>query len=372
MKILFLSSYAHLVLDKASTKTSGGAELQVALLARELASLGHEIVVAGGDIGQTDKMVFDGVTTRNAGKFHTGRLPEMLGAIPRVLSVLREERPDWVVVMGWTAWLFVLWAVRPFLGFQLDFVCALDSEVNGVYRKENPIFGTLFEFAMRRCDARHAITADQKACMEASGMSCVFYRSLVFQRTGPLDGHKPVDFLWVSRCQPIKRPKLFIELANALPDASFEMVCSPENRPLWEEVRSLAAGCPNLVFFDNVPYHHIQDHFDRAKVFVNTSEWEGLPNTFIHSGLGRTAILSLAVNPDGLFERHAPGVFAAGNFPSLIEAAQKMLAAPEWLSSLQGGSVRFVETTYNNARETGTFLSGLEQKYPPTGRSSAR
>ena len=34
MKILFLSSYAHLVLEKSSTRVSGGAELQVALLAR--------------------------------------------------------------------------------------------------------------------------------------------------------------------------------------------------------------------------------------------------------------------------------------------------------------------------------------------------
>ena len=68
MKLLFLSSYAHLILDESSTRTSGGAELQVALLARELAARGHDVVLAGGDIGQPDGGTLQGVRTRNAGK----------------------------------------------------------------------------------------------------------------------------------------------------------------------------------------------------------------------------------------------------------------------------------------------------------------
>ncbi len=145
----------------------------------------------------------------------------MIGAIPRVFRVLREEKPDWVIVMGWTAWLFILWAMRPLIGYRLDFICALDTEVNGEYRKANPVFGALFEFAMRRCDARHAITRDQIKHYEARGMTATFYRYLLFPRTKPLTGEKTVDFLWVSRCQPIKRPHLFLDLVEAMPDASF-------------------------------------------------------------------------------------------------------------------------------------------------------
>jgi len=360
MKILFLSSYAHLILDESSTRTSGGAELQVALLARELAARGHDVVLAGGDIGQPDHVTLQGVRTRNAGKFHTGKLTEMAASIPRVVRVLHEERPDWVVVMGWTAWLFVLWALRPVLGYRLDFTCALDSEVNGAYRREHPVFGALFEFAMRRCDARHAITRDQKECFEKRGMDCTFYRALVFPRKSPPSGDKQVDFLWVSRCQPIKRPRLFIDLARALPEATFEMICSPENRELWEETFRLAGACPNLRFIESVPYHKIQDHFDRARIFVNTSEWEGWPNSFIHAGLGKAALLSLQVNPDGIFEKFSLGRQAGGDFQAFVGFARAMLSDPAALGRMQEGCARFVAEMHGNEKETGGFLSGLK------------
>jgi len=359
MKLLFLSGNAHLILDETSTRTSGGAELQVALLARELARGGQDVVLAGGDSGQLDHVTFQGVKTRNAGKFHTGKLGEMVGAIPRVARVLREERPDWVIVQGWTAWLFVLWALRPFLRYRLDFTCALDSEINGTYRRENPVFGALFEFAVRRCDARHAITRDQKDCFAKRGMDSTFYRYLVFPRTGPITAGKQVDFLWVSRCQPVKRPHLFLELARSLPEASFEMICPAENRALWEDVARAASGCPNLRFIESVPYHRIQDHYDRARIFVNTSEWEGWPNSFIQAGLGRAAILSLAVNPDGLFEKFALGACAGGDLAGLLASARKMLSDAAALEKMQGECARFVAELHDNTREAAVFLSGL-------------
>lgn len=360
MKLLFLSGNAHLILDETSTRTSGGAELQVALLAREFARRGHDVILAGGDIGQPDHGMLQGVRTRNAGKFHTGNLPAMVAAVPRVARVLREEHPDWVIVMGWTAWLFVLWVLRPFIGYRLDFTCALDSEINGTYRREHPIFGALFEFAMRRCDARHAITQDQKKCFSNRGMDCTLYRYLVFPRKKPfVGGGKTVDFLWVSRCQTIKQPHLFLEMARSLPDASFEMICPAENRVLWEEVAGLAAGCPNLRFIESVPYHQVQDHYDRARIFVNTSEWEGWPNSFIQAGLGKAALLSLNVNPDGLFQKYHLGYVSDGDPQKFLQHAREMISDPQALERMQNACARFVEEMHDTEKETGAFLSGL-------------
>jgi glycosyltransferase involved in cell wall biosynthesis len=172
-------------------------------------------------------------------------------------------------------------------------------------------------------------------------------------------GEKSVDFLWVSRCQPIKRPGAFIDLARSLPEASFEMICPAENRGLWDEVSARAGGCANLTFVESVPYHRIQEHYDRARIFVNTSEWEGWPNSFIQAGLGRAALLSLDVNPDGIFETFGLGMFAAGDRERFVEAAREMLADPVRLRSMQDGCAAFVEQMHDNARETEIFLSGL-------------
>lgn len=360
MKILFLSSYAHLVLDETSTRTSGGAELQVALLARELAKRGYDTVIAGGDTGQPDGSVLQAVRLRNAGRFHTGQMTQMVASMPRVFRVLREEKPDWVVVMGWTAWLFVLWLWRPLLGYRLDFTCSLDTEVNGEYRRAHPLLGGLFEFAMRRCDARHAITEGQMDHYRRAGMHASLYRYLVFPRRSPRSVEKDIDFLWVSRCQPVKQPLIFVDLARALPEFSFVMICPPENRALWEDVAAAARGATNLRLIESVPYHEAQHWYDRARVFANTSQWEGWPNSFIQAGLGHAALLSLRVDPDGIFAEFGLGECAADNFAGLVAGARRLMDNPAMLASAQDGAARFVREAHDNEANTAAFLRGLE------------
>jgi len=359
MKLLFFSSLAHLVLEKSNSRTSGGAELQVALLARELAAGGCDVVIAGGDVGQPDFVTMDGVMTRNAGKFHTGNIIEMLCSIPRVVRVLKEERPDWVIVMGWTAWLFILWALRPFIGYRLDFTCSLDSEINGTYKRDNPVFGRLFEFAMRRCDARHAITSDQADVFRSRGMSATFYRYLLVPRQYPRSAPKTIDLLWVSRCQKIKRPHLFLDLAEALPQARCRMICPREDAALWDSVEKRSRAIPNLEFIEKVPYHEIQEHYDCANIFVNTSTFEGFPNSFIQSGLGYTALLSLCINPDGMISVFHSGTLANDSMDKLIDGAKKMLSDQGMLSTMQLGSARMVEEWLENKKNIRAFLQGL-------------
>jgi glycosyltransferase involved in cell wall biosynthesis len=357
--ILFHSSHAHLVLERSTTRVSGGAELQVALLARELAGLGVEVVIAAGDTGQPDSSVHDGVRIRNAGKFQTGGLVDTLRALPRVVRILREERPAWVFLLGWTTWLFILHFLKPFFGYKLGFICGLDTEVNGGFRRENPVRGFLFEYAMRRCDVRFAMTGDQRRLFEENGMTCELYRNLILPRTEAWEGVKPIDLLWVSRCQPIKRPHLFLDLAQRLPGARCRMVCPREDVDLWNSVRARAEGIPNVEFIERVPYHEIQRVYDEAKIFVNTSEWEGWPNSFIQSGLGRTAILSLSVNPDLLFQTYSLGKFCAGDVERLAEEARTMLGDPLALEAMQRDSARFVAEMHDNGRETSAFLAGI-------------
>jgi glycosyltransferase involved in cell wall biosynthesis len=362
MKILFFSSFAHLVLERSGSRTSGGAELQVALLARELARHGEEVVIAGGDVGQEDRVVLDGILTRNAGKFHTGRILEMMRAIPRVVRVLREEHPEWVVVMGWTAWLFILWLLRPFLGYKLDFICALDSEINGEYRRENPVFGSLFEFAVRRCDARHSITRDQSEVFKRRGMDCTFYRYLLVPRGAPQSLEKNIDLLWVSRCQPIKRPHLFLDLAESLPEARCRMICPCEDRGLWNSVVERAATIPNLEFVEKVPYHEIQEYYDRSHVFVNTSTFEGFPNSFIQAGLGKAALLSICVDPDGMIRVFGSGMMSGERKGDLVRAARLMLADKTKLLAMQEGSARMVAEWLDNKENVERFLTGLDRR----------
>lgn len=358
MKFLFLSGHAHLAFDPATERASGGAELQVALLARDLTAAGHHVVLLGADTGQMDGVVWDGVTVRNGGRFDTGGAGDTLRALPRVKAILREEKPDVVVVYGWTTWLYILCHLRGGVGFRLVFVCALDAEIDGDFRRDNPVRGFLFDRGMRLSDARLAITEHQAALFREQGMACSVTR-LLLQKPEFHTGEKSVDLLWVARCHPVKRPHLFLDLAGRLPGARCRMICSKQDEALWLEVRNRAAALPNVEFVESVPYREIQDHFNAARIFVNTSSHEGVPNTFIQSGLGGAAILSLAIDPDGMFRQFRAGLCAGGDFERFAAGGKRLLDNPAELAAAQEECARFVREWHDNETNLQAFLKGI-------------
>jgi glycosyltransferase involved in cell wall biosynthesis len=359
MKFLFLSSHAHFALDPSATKVSGGAELQIALLAKELARHGHDVVIVGGDSGQPDNRTLQGVRTRVGGKFHTGGLVDTLRAVPTVFRILREEQPDYAGILGWTTWLFLLLCFKPWCRYALVFICGLDTEVNGEFRRENPVRGALFEYAVRHSDVRFAMTDYQKSQFELSGQTCGLYRNLILQRRAPRSVKKDIDFLWVARCRTFKRPGVFLDLAEKFPSARCTMVCPNEDEGLWKAVSARAQRLANVQFFERVPYHEIQDYYDRAAVFVNTSEYEGFANSFIQAGLGEAAILSLEVNSDTVLTRYEVGLCADGEVDRFYGHAETLLRDAAMRQRLQQQAAKFVAELHDNDANVAAFLAGL-------------
>ncbi len=345
--------------DPAAPRAAGGAELQVALIARKLARRGHEAVLLGTDTGQPDGAVWEGIKIRRGGRYGTGGLLDTLAAWPVIHRVLREERPDFVVVYGWTALLYALAWWRRVVPFKLVFVCALDAEIDGDFRRRHPVRGFLFHRGMRKSDARLSITEDEAELFRRQGMSCSVVRHLLREPVFAVEAVKALDLLWVARCEDVKRPHLFLDLAEALPQAHCRLICTPHDRELFAAVKERASRIPNVEFVEGVAYRDIQGQFNQAKVFVNTSSHEGVPNTFLHAGLGRAAIASLEIDPDGMFDTFAAGVQAHGDFERLLAGVKELLENPHKLSAAAEESSRYVREWHDNERNMAAFLRGV-------------
>jgi glycosyltransferase involved in cell wall biosynthesis len=366
MDFLFLNSKAHLLLMRSSTDVSGGAELQVALLSRELALRGFTTTIVHGSSSPENESIVDGVRCVPGGPFHTGAFVDVLRAIPTVFGAIRRSKPRHVLVLGWTAWLFLLWLARPIFRYRLVFICGLDTEADGSFAAANGVRGQIFDFAMKRCDVVFAMSDKQVELYSRRGITCELYRNLVLPRSAPRTVDKEIDLLWIARCREIKRPLAFLDLARAIPDARCVMACPPEDRALFERVKSEAAQIANVELHEFIPYHEVQNYYDRAKILVNTSIAEGFANSFIQAGQGDAAILSLSVDCDGVLERFDAGECAGDNPERLVEIAKRWLEPQSVdLARHQAGARKFVEQNHGTTENVNAFLDGLGMEPTP-------
>ena len=191
-------------------------------------------------------------------------------------------------------------------------------ESDGTYIKQHPVLGRLFAWSLRQAKlvfAQNKIDAENLA----RTMNISSHVIPNGHRLPPMQKQSRDIILWAGRDDPVKNPECFLELAKAIPNEHFAMVCQTlYNDRHYEDLISQADKIPNLQFVRHVPFNQIDDYFLRAKILVNTSDSEGFPNTFIQAGKCGAAILSFKVNPDGFLDTHACGLCCNGDFARLI------------------------------------------------------
>jgi glycosyltransferase involved in cell wall biosynthesis len=55
------------------------------------------------------------------------------------------------------------------------------------------------------------------------------------------------------------------------------------NNTCFERIRNAATAIPNVEFTGFLPLARVEPYFDRARILVNTSVHEGMPNTFLQA-----------------------------------------------------------------------------------------
>lgn len=124
--------------------------------------------------------------------------------------------------------------------------------------------------------------------------------------------------LWVGKSDRVKRPDIAVEAARSLDDIPFVMVMNRVDKGIDRRVREAAGG--NVQIVDFVEPNAMHKLMAEATALINTSDFEGFPNTFLEAGMQETPVVSLNVDPDGLLAASGGGFAANGNFTRFLEA----------------------------------------------------
>lgn len=177
-----------------------------------------------------------------------------------------------------------------------------------------------------------------------------------------IDEKNKNHILWVSRCRPWKRPELFLKLARVFPKENFVIICSKtSDEEYWRKIRKSALKISNVKFLDFIPFHQINRYFREAKIFINTSVFEGFPNTFIQALKNETPIISLNVNPDKFLTRKKIGFFCNDDFTKLEEYLRLLLNSNDLYESYSKNAYLYAKNNHDIRKISYEWIKLIKQ-----------
>jgi glycosyltransferase involved in cell wall biosynthesis len=320
-KICFVSLPARGAFIPGAAGRVGGAEVQVRHLTTYIAAqAGFEAHVIVEDSGQAEREVVDGVNLWRLDQ-PKERASAMGGAWRKIGSAaslwrrIRSLRADAYVQFSAGAETGIAEHAAHSVGAAFVYMIASDSECKPPWSRGGGIIPRLFRRGLARADAVIAQhSAQQEAARQALGRETVVVPS-VFPFL-PFEPSSGTLVLWAGRCSSPKRPDLALQLARALPGVHFLIAAPPSDHEeaLFERIRTEAGACPNVEFLPGVAHREIAGLYRRAAILLNTSDYEGVPNTFLEAAAYGLAIVSLNADPDGVLTKEGAGICAEGDF----------------------------------------------------------
>ena len=141
----------------------------------------------------------------------------------------------------------------------------------------------------------------------------------------------PVQVVWVANIKPLKKPEAFIDLAERLSTvahAEFIMIGRPASAKYQRRLEARIRKVRGLTYLGERSNEEINRILAASHIFVNTSEYEGFPNTFVQAWLHEVPVVSLHVDPDDLLTQQGLG-FCSGSLERLVQDARHLIENPD-------------------------------------------
>jgi glycosyltransferase involved in cell wall biosynthesis len=133
--------------------------------------------------------------------------------------------------------------------------------------------------------------------------------------------------LWVGKSDDrVKQPELFVNLAQKLPEFAFSMIMNLGLESVHRHIMQRVADVPNLSLLTYVPFGDVEKYYAEARLLVNTSKFEGFPNTFLQAAKYGVPVVSLQVDPEGMIAGHGCGLECGGDFDKLVDNVCRLMS----------------------------------------------
>jgi len=339
IRVCFIAPKAYPLFNQNVKEVFGGAEVDLYFLATELAKdENFKVSFITADYGQEKSETIEGVRLIKS----VGLKKNPLNGAVKIWQAMQWADAE-IYFQETACWGTFLAAMFCRLHNKMFvYRTANQGECDGTLLGERRLLYKAYRWSLKK--ARQVIVQneiDKENLQDSVGIPSIVIRN--GQRLAELGQKIRDSVLWVGRSTHLKRPELFVKLAMNLPNEMFTMVCQEatddEN---YAALMAQANEVKNLQFIERAPFSEIDSYFQRAKVFVNTSDSEGFPNTFVQACNCATPILSLKVDPDGFITKHNCGIGCNGNWQRMLDSLKEILVDERYLEMGENGK-KYVE-----------------------------
>lgn len=353
----------------------GGEQVQQTLLAKALARRGFDVSMIVADHGQPDGATWDNVKTYKAYRISAG-LPVVRFIHPRwtgMWSAVRRANAAiyYTSCAGYQLGLLALFAKRHRPPPRILFRIAHDRDCDPAallieYWRDRK----LYEYGLARADVILAQTVRQQEALAKNYHHDSVLAPLMLDRPARERDYNERDIavLWVNNIRNFKRPDLALELARQAPSINIHMIGGAQRsfEQMYREIGEQALDIKNVCFHGPVPYHEVNEFYERARVFINTSDSEGFPNSYLQAWARGTPVVAF-FDPDGLISREGLG-YIASNLQDMKHAISALIENPARWLELSMRCRQYIAREYSEEKMLAPYLkamaSGAKSKLP--------
>ena len=356
MRVAFFTLNAYDMLTGGFSGNSvGGAQLQQILIGKELANRGHDVYfVEHDDRNKTERMV-DKIQIITKPLPSGSEIQRAHTAVRGTRQILNDIDPDICYRRSLDFEILPLCYYSTLGDVRFIYGISHDDELSNTPRKfSTGIKSTVaYIWLNKKClsyaDAVIAQNSTQQH-MATTELSTSIYQ---IPNCYPINKNKPIEWeyespvvFWAARIESWKQPNMVTEIAEELPGMEFVMAGGPGNEQLYSILEKREAEVDNLHVLGHVPFAEIDRYFAAADIFLNTSEEEGFPNTFLQAWANQTPVVSLQVDPNGILTNENIGKVADNSFDTLQTQIEKLVTNYEQYDKIANKSRSYIQKNH--------------------------
>jgi len=350
-RICFVNADTYPVLSRTTgSEYIGGESVQHTLLARAFRDAGYDVSVVVKDFGQPQGEIIDDIRVWKTFRQEAG-LPVLRFFHPRLTGVMKALRMA-------DADIYYQSCASALTGFvamfckrhQRKFVFRVAHDTDLMPGKELIPFWRdrkIYKYGLKAADLIAVQSEIQLQLLRQNYGIDGPVIDMVVEPPSKRAHQKDIDVLWVNNFRRFKRPGLFLEVARALPNLRFTMIGGPcrgeEN--LYNDIVRESQLIDNIELTGPVPYAVVNEFFARASLFVNTSESEGFPNSFLQAWARGLPVVSF-FDPDGLIAELDIGV-SVNDLDEMTNAIATLLGNSKQLNGIGAIAEEFVRDRFS-------------------------